>query len=330
MELTPDLSPREIERRKKLSETQKKLMKKRREQGLKRYWRKKKKEREKKEKAEAKLKERKKKLVLRKPKKVGRKKKRGPKLNWYMRRKKALEKYKKQQAIMKKGPYVFMIMLCRNGNRYSTIGRYRTSEEAYRAFDRQKEISDNVVFPRALKIYNNMEDSIDECVMIQKTNSGPTLLRNEYGKLVKHETDLEGWEIVDKFRNNVEETFWVWGYDNRKDRKTFMWIYDEILIGEGFDPYEFRRVFTYKNKLFVRMDDGTLNMIICKSSFDSVRMYNEFQRIAKKNKVKELIFIGDRSEKSQETEKLENEIIEMTGWTIKKIRMDSTTYCQKN
>lgn len=324
MNITPDLSPKEVARRKKLS----RIMKKRREQGLKKYYARRKKEAEARRKKLEKDKLRKARIAAAKKKRKPRRRKPGPKINWYKRRKAALAKLNKKKREVR--PFTFKVMLCRNGKRYFTVGQYRTSEEAYAAFNRQKQLSDEVVFPRALKLYENLENSIDECIIIQKTDSGPTFIRNEYGKLVEHKTDLEGWEIIDKFRNNVEETFWVWGYDNRKDRKTFMWIYDELIIGDGFGPYEFKRVFTYKNKLFVRNDDSELSMVICKSDFDSVRMYNEIQNFAKKDKIKQLIFLGDKSEKCPETEKLEAEIMSMTGWNIKKTRMNATTYVLKN
>ena len=322
--------------RQKLSEFQKKRMKKRREQGLKRYWRRKKKEREEREAREKKEKEKKKKLEAKarekakNRKKPGRKKKTGPKINWYKRRKAKEEKLKRSLNKPVKPPISFKIMICRNGRRVRTIGEYRTSADAYDAFKKQKEISNEVIFPRALKIYDNLEESIDECIMIQKTDSGPTMIRNEYGKLIEHKTDLDGWEVIDKFRMNVEETFWVWGHDNRKDRKTFEWIYDELIIGDGFGPYEFKRVFVYKNNVLVRFDDGSLSMIICKSDYDSTRLYNALQDKVNKDKVKQVIFVGDRSLRSEETEKLEREIMDMTGWTLKRTRMRSTTYVIKN
>ena len=152
------------------------------------------------------------------------------------------------------------------------------------------------------------------------------MLRNEYGKLVEQRTDLEGWEIIDKFRNNVEETFWVWGYDSRSDRKTFTWVYDNLLICGGFNLYEYRRVFTFRNKLLVRYDDTSLEFVVCKGESDAIRLYNELQTRAKKDGVKQLIFLGDKSEYSKETEKLISEIMEMTGWSKKKVSMRNTAY----
>lgn len=326
------LSESEIRRRKKISATMKKKIEQKRKAGLRKYWtkrRKEKAEKEKKEKAEKEkirkqqAKEREK---IRNRKKPGRKKKTGPKINWYKRKKKRIEKENRIKKDTHLPPIKFKVMMCRNGNRISTIGKYRTSEEAYEAFNRQKEISNAVVFPRQFRIYDKFENSIDECIIIEKTDKGPTILRNEYGKLVEQRTDLDGWEIIDKFKCNVEETFWVWGYDNRSDRKTFTWIYDEMVIGNGFGPYEFKRIFIYRNKLLVRYDSGELGMVICKSDYDSSRLYNELQSKTKKDKITQVVFIGDRSRKCPETEKLEKELMELTGWNIKKLRMKNTTY----
>ena len=327
MNITEGLSKKEIARRKKLSRLQSARMKKKREEGLKRYraeQRRLKKIREKEKKEE---KERLKKLRAKKNK-GGRPKKRGRPINWNKRRRKKEQKLKRAAAreAERNKPYLYKIYFTRNGNREKMIGQYRTIEEAYERFKQEKIRSELVVFPRSTKIYRKVEESIDECLLVAKTDSGPTMIRNEYGKLVENRTNLEGWEVIDKFRNNVEETFWVWGYNNRKDRKDFTWIYNELLVRDGFEMYEFRRVFTFRNKLLVRYDDLSLNFVICKSEFDTIRLYNELQNKAKKDGYKQLIFTGDRSEMSEETKKLILELMEITGWSQKKVSMKNTTY----
>ena len=327
------LSEKEIQRRMKLSEAGKKAMAKRRKAGYKRWLSEKHKEMAAKKKEEEKEKARLKKELERerlknKPRKP-RKKKRGPKINKYKRRKKLLEKQRKAENRACKPPIRYKIMLCSNGKKYFTVGEYRTSEEAYEAFNNQRWISKSVVFPRMVRVNEEFSISVDECVLIEKTDSGPTKLRNEYGKLIEHKTNLEGWEIIDKFRNNVEETFWVFGFDNKADRKTFMWIYDNLIIGDGFGPYEFRRILTYLNKVLIRYDDGSLRMIICKSESDAVTFYNKLQEMSKKDGYGQLIFIGDRSALTPEWKKLEKELMELTGWTVKKLSMKNTTYRSK-
>lgn len=329
------LPENEVQRRLKISKKMKKVFAERRKQGLKRYWRRRRKElaekKKEEEKEKARLKKEQEKEKLKNKPRKPRKKKRGPKINKYKRRKKKLEKERRAHLVKApKPPFIYQIMLCSNGKRYYTIGKYRTSEEAYAEFKNQKWISDSVVFPRNMRVgEDEFKTSVDECILIQKTDSGPTNLRNEYGKLVEHHTDLEGWEIIDKFKNNVEETFWVFGYDNRSDRKTFMWIYENLIVCGGFEPYEFRRVFTYLNKLLIRYDDNSLEMVICKSEFDAVTMYNKIQEMAKKDGIKQLVFIGDRSALTPERKKLEKELMELTGWTVKKLSMKNTTYRTK-
>lgn len=332
MNITEGLSKKEIARRKRLSAKLKRDYEKRRKEGLKRYWDNYRKEKAKRLREEEKEKKRIKKLKEkeRNKKKTGRPKKSGPKINWYARRKKKQEAEKKlaarKAALAERKVFNYRIYTTRNGNKEKMVGKYKTIKEAYDAFNKEKLRSESVIFPRATRIDKKVENSIDECLLVMKTDEGPTMLRNEYGKLVENRTTLDGWEVVDKFRNNVEETFWVWGHDNRKDRKTFSWIYDSMLIRDGFDPYEFRRVFVFRNKVLVRLDDGSLEFAICKSDDDAVRLYNALQKKAAEDKVKQLIFIGDRSEKSDEMRKIVEELMQITGWSKKKVSMKNTTY----
>ena len=328
MQSLEGLPENEKQRRVKISATMKKKNAKKREAGLRAYRKRRKKEAEARARAKKKEEERlKKEKEKEKLKNKPKRKKPGPKKNYYKRYRQKQKRKKKKPIVREKLPeFKYKIMLCRNGKRTMTIGKYRTSVEAYADFNKQRFMSDSVRFPRHISIDQMCDNSVDECILIEKTDSGPTLLRNEYGKLIEHHTNLEGWEIIDKFRYNVEETFWVWGYDNRTDRKDFNWIYNELLIMDGFGPYEFRRIFTYRNKLCVRYDDGQLEFVICKNDYDTVRLYNELQRQAKQDKVKQLIFIGDKSELTEGTKKLEAELQKITGWTLKKVRMKSSTY----
>lgn len=334
MQSLEGLPEKEIQRRLKISKKMKKVTAKKRKAGLRAYWARRRKEKAEKEKAELAEKKRLKKEQDRANGiKQKRKKKPGPTPNYAKRyrakKKKEKERQKRaeERENKEKREYNFKILICRNGKRSYTIGKYYTSEDAYLEFNRQKFISESVRFPKHIHLYDHTyKSTLDECVMIERTDRGPSMLRNEYGKIVEQKTDLEGWEIIDKFRFNIEETFWIWGYDSRNDRKTFDWIYKELLVQDGFGPYEFRRVFTYRNKLMVRYDDGSLEFVVCKGDYDSVRLYNELQVEAKKDKLKQLLFIGDKTEKTESTLKLEKELQEMTGWTIKKIRMNATKY----
>lgn len=330
MQSLEGLPKSEIRRRMKISKTMKKKIAKKRQDGLRAYWKKKKEEREAHEREKRKEKKRleRERKKQQEKKKKKRKKKPGRKKNPYLQKKKRLAKKKREEEKANRvpTPYLYKIIICRNGKQIKLVGKYKTAANAYERFNKLKFESDKVVFPRMIKVYDDVRESVDECILIEKSDNGASVMRNEYGKLVEQIVTAEGWELLDKFRYNVEEDFWVWGYDNRSERKDFMWIY-EILTTEFDSPYEFRRVFIFNNKLLVRYDDGSLSMVICKTTFDSVRLYNELQKRCNEDKEKQVIFVGDKSKLSPERTKLEDEIMAMTGWPRRKVQMKDTTYC---
>lgn len=333
MKITEDLSEKEIERRKKLSA----MFEERRRAGYARYLKKKHKEMERRKKREKKLKEKEKekkrlarlkekeKLKLQKKKKIGRPKKTGPKVNYYQR-------YKKRKKIPgvsgppKMPPFIYKIISCRNGTQNKFIGRYRTIEEAYDAFEELKRNDEKVIFPSSFTGCEKLENSIDEYLLIEKSDGENPMLRNEYGKLVEQKLNTDGWKVLDKFRYKREETFWVYGYDKKKDRKTFQWIYEELVLSNIENPYTYKRVLIYKNKIIIKNDDGSLDLIFCKHMSDSVRFYNKLEEWVKKDKIKQIVFIGDYGIKSERKKKLEDELMELTGWPRRKIQMKGTSY----
>ena len=170
--------------------------------------------------------------------------------------------------------------------------------------------------------------AIYEYVLIEKNDDESTVLRNEYGKLVEHKTNLEGWSIIDKIPQRLEETFSVWGYDFRSERKTFKWVYERLL--EGLDTkLDYKRVILYKNKVIFKEDDGYIDIIFCKCTEDSIKMYNLLEEWVKRDKIKQVLFLGSFNQLSEKRRALEDQIMEMTGWTRKKVQMDATTYYQK-
>ncbi len=267
----------------------------------------------------------KKKKVKKKKRPVGRPKKRGPKKK-YRRKKKVLKK----RGAKPLPPFSYKIISCKNGKQNKLVGKYRDIKDAYAVFDGLKEENKNVVFPMSFTGCEELKNSIDEYILIGKDeNKESSMLRNEYGVLVEHKTNTDGWIILDKFRYFREETFWVWGYDNKRDRKTFMWVFENALLN-GFDnPYEYKRICTYKNKVVIKSDDGFIDIVICKSPEDSIRFYNLLETYSKKNKLKHTLFIGDFSKMSRQRKRLEEELIEFTGLSKYKIRMKNNSFFNK-
>ena len=257
---------------------------------------------------------------------IGRPKKRGPKKK-YRRRKKVLKK----RGRKKLPPFSYKIISCKNGKQNKLVGKYRYVEDAYEELNKLKEKSKNVIFPMFSSGFDSLKNSIDEYVLIEKNETNESsMLRNEYGVIVEHKTNQDGWIIIDKFRYNREEDFWVWGYDKKSDRKTFMWIFENLLLNAFEDRYESKRICTYKNKVVIKSDDGWLDIIFCKSMEDSVRFYNLLETYSKKNKLKRALFIGDFSKWGKQRLKLEDEIVEFTGLSKEKIRMKNNSFFLKN
>lgn len=324
MEKNENISEKERERRRKISEARKKAIEEKRRKGYRAFVAKRRREKKKAETIKRREEEKKKKKLERQKererkknlKKHGRKKLRGRKKIRYRK-----VKEKKTNAL----PEVkFKIISCRNGIQNKFIGGYRTSSEAYEEFKKLRKLDENVVFPAMYTGTRYTKNVIDEYVLIEKTEREHAGLRNEYGKIVEQKVNVEGWKVVDKFRYKKEETFWVWGYDNKKERKEFTWIYENVVLN-GITDMDFKRVMIYKNKLLIKDDNGYLDLIICKNESDCARFYNKLEEVVRKDKVRQVIFVGDACSTLKKKRAIEAEIMEFTGWNEKKTKMNSTT-----
>ena len=319
-----------VVKKSKTSNKRKAAFERRRRKGFNKYIRQKRKEKkirdeaEKKAKEKARLKKEKARLKEKNKKPVGRPKKRGPK----KKRKRKTEIIKKSPGRHALLPFNYKIISCRNGIQNKFIGKYRTIEDAYNVFNELKFNDKNIIFQSVITGDDKMKNSVDEYIIIEKTDSKPNVLRNEYGKLVEQNVNKDGWVVIDKFRYKREETFWVYGYNSKNDRKTFLWVYNNLVVNDS-DGFNFKRVFLYKNKLIIKDDIENIEMVLCKDVSDAVRMYNKIEEWVKIDKNKQILFLGDFSNIGDRRRKLEDELIKLTGWSKKKVQMKTTTYYQK-
>ena len=324
----------EEKKKRPLTEKQKAAFERRRRKGYEIWLKEKHKEMAKRKKEEKKRKEKerikreKERLKRQEEKKkrpVGRPKKRGPK----KKKKKKIVRILKSPGRHALPPFNFKIISCRNGVQNKFIGRYRSSEDAYEVFNKLRDSDKNIILPSVVTDAHELKNSIDEYILIEKTESSPTLLRNEYGKLVEQNINRDGWIIKDKFRYKKEEDFWVYGYNSRSDRKTFLWIYTNIILSNIDSFLNYKRIILYKNKIVVKDDNNNIELILCKNESDAVRFYNKIEEFTKKDKIKQVLFMGDFSSISERRRNLEKELIEYTGWSKKKIQMKNNTYYRK-
>lgn len=317
---------KEIIEKKELTPRQKaakERMAKRRKAGYDRWLKEKKKEREKekkrKEKEKEKLRKEKEKAKHKRP--VGRPKKRG-------RKKKKKSYYvKKRKPVVKKHFIDYKIVDCRNNKQIKYIGAYSTIKDAYKAMDELMKESKEIAFPVQINHRKTITIPVFEYLILEKNRNGDKknpMLRNEFGKLEEQKTNSKNWVILDKFRHDVEETFWVWGFNNKTERKTFQWIYYNIILTGLDSKFDMKRVILYKNKIVIKNDYEQIDMIICKTMSDSIRFYNLLDEWIKRDKIKQIVMLGSYNQRSERRRNLEDKLMELTGWDRPKIQMRST------
>lgn len=318
MQETKQISEKERLRRERLSE--------RRAAGYRAYIERKHVEMAEREEKKKKEKEEKKRNKLKiKRKRVGRPKKRGPKKRRrYISRKPKIDK-------RTLNIYDYKVISCHNGKQNKYIGTYVKVEEAYGEIEKLMEESKNVIFPARVQIGETPDNYKNEYLLLERNRHGDKeipFLRNAYGKLVKQETNSDTWVIMDKFPYDTEETFWVYGYDPLRGRKTFEWIYNNIIMYGISTSFDIKRVMLYKNKVVIKDDAGDLDIIFCKTTGDAVRFYNLLGEWVKKDKVKQVIMLGNYGMISDRRKWLEDELIKKTGWTKRKIQMPTSKKCR--
>jgi hypothetical protein len=298
---------------------------KRREAGYRAYIERKHKEMAEREEKKKREKEKRKKEKKATRRKVGRPKKRGPKKKRkYISRKPKIDK-------RTLNIYDYKLVSCHNGKQNGYIGAYVNVEEAYEDVEKLLEKSKKVIFPAQVQIGETIESVRDEYLILEKDRQGDKeapKLRNQFGKLVRQETNSDTWIVLDKFSFNTEETFWVYGYDPIRGRKTFEWIYLNILLYGVETRYDIKRVMLYKNKIVIKDDVGNLDIVFCKTQSDAIRFYNLMSEWVRSKKVKQVMFLGNYSLIGEKRRALEEELIKKTGWSKRKIQMATSKKCR--
>ena len=228
--------------RAKVSRANARKRKHQKEMALKKKERQKQREIEKKERAKLAPKKRKR----GRPRKLGRKK------NYSKRWREKVKKRNRVRKVYHPPIKHYKVVLCRNYRQAGYFGKYYTINEAYDEANRVIEEKKFVDIPQLLTHHDSVNEAINEILILQKNDKGNlenAILRNEFGKLVQQTSNIDSWVIIDKFRFYEEQTFWVWGYDKSKDRKTAAWIYENLMMADLEGDYDIRQIYQYKNKI---------------------------------------------------------------------------------
>lgn len=220
----------------------------------------------------------------------------------------------------------YQIIITRDNKQVEFVGYFRKESKANAKFHQLIKESEQIKFPiKYININRSIIEANYEIVLIKYREEGEkstTLLRNQYGEFVEHATNNDKWIVYDKAPYYKEETFWVYGYHPLIQRKTFDFIYDNLVKPKASHKSTLLNIMVYKNKLLLETTN-TLDLVICKNHSDCIRLYNKIEEEAKKNKLKFLLFNGDWNTRGKRNIIVEK-IKKLTNWNDLKIKRSST------
>lgn len=221
---------------------------------------------------------------------------------------------------------LYHIILINHGKMLRDLYFTPSESKVNKKFSAMLKENKNVVFPL---MWNNekhvMVEAEYELVIIkgkEESDNEVSKIRDEYGKFINYESSDEDWIIYDRAPYYFEETFWVYGYHPKLQRKDFKWIFDNFIDKDSKDKYKFKTVQVYLNKLLVECD-GKLEMVMCKNKQDCVRLYNALEKKSGEAKHKYIVYMGDIANSKYKSDWMDK-IQELTGWNRKKIKRAST------
>ena len=217
--------------------------------------------------------------------------------------------------------HIYQIILTNNGKQTKVLAHSKSEIDIMEKFNTLKCESEEVSFPVRHTNNDGINKSEYEIFVIkkkEKRNENNIIpLKNYYGSIIDYTTNNKKWIILDRENYDLEESFWVFGYDKFKDRKNFKWILNNILYTD-ININNIKRVIVFQNKLLVE-SSYRMDMVLCKNGSDCIRLYNELQKEVFKEKLNKFIFfMGDGfNSKLKKTwyEKMEK----LTGWNHRQL-----------
>ena len=214
---------------------------------------------------------------------------------------------------------VYRVILTSNGKYKKTLYKCKTKESVFLKYHKMRE-ENNVLYPKRFLNTNGLKKVKYEICVTKPTEDTDTfrLLRDEYGKLYI-EKPLGDWTILASDEYNLEETFYIYGYED-DTRPTIREVVKRLMIG-AHSKRMVKQIIVVYNKLIIYNEDQ-FDMIICKNLEDAQRLHHTLARIAKKQKIKSLLFMG--TAQPAQIGRYYDIIHEETGWPYTKIRRTST------
>ena len=236
---------------------------------------------------------------------------------------------KKRKYFTKKLPKkkIYQIILTNKGRKIKQLCSDKTEQAIMKKFNTLlKENKKEIVFPKKWIVQEHeMFPSEYEIVILKvkdENDKEVSQVRDEYGRFTNYSTNNKNWIVIDRAEYDLEETFWVYGYHPRHQRKDFRWIMENFIDKDAKTKTTFKSIQIYLNKVLIEIN-GNLEMVICKNKSDSMRLYNKIQEECEKKKYKYIAFMGDIANSKYKVNWIER-IMKLTNWNRTKVGRIST------
>jgi hypothetical protein len=216
---------------------------------------------------------------------------------------------------------VYRVVLVSNGEYKKTLHRCLSRETAFINYHKLIEKNRTIKFPKRFINTGAIKPVKYQICVTKPTEPTDTfrILRDDFGKTYK-EKPLGDWTILASEKYEVEETFWIYGFDSKANRPTIDVIVKKLVTG-AYAKNMVKQVIVVHNKLIIHNEEQ-FDMILCKCVEDAQRLHHTLAKIATKQKIKSLIFMGTATPAT--VGRMYDLIQEKTGWPITKIRRYTT------
>lgn len=215
------------------------------------------------------------------------------------------------------------VLIMQNNRRIERIGAAWWRTDAYRIYNEAiKENREKVKFPLSFTQTWEMRKSEVQTKRPQKYEIMIVQTLKEGENTVSHLRDKDGRFVENVIVNDkgshiilvkddwyVPEYFNVYGYHPSKDRKTFDFILNEIVLKDA-NRENIRKVFTFNNKLIIQYDLD-FDFVVCKDVEQAQLLHDTLEKYAGDNKY---IFFTGKLSRGMSTLML-NRLEEKTGWS---------------
>lgn len=214
----------------------------------------------------------------------------------------------------------YRVVLLSNGEYKKTLYKCKTRETAFIKFHKFKN-ENNVFYPKRFINTKKIKPVKFEICVTKPTEDTDTfrLLRDKYGK-VFIEKPLGDWTILHSDQYEVEEQFWIYGHDSKKNRPTIKEIVKKLMVN-AYSTKLVKQVIVVYNKLVI-YNETDFDLILCKNTEDAQRLHHTLSKICKKYRYKHLMFMGTASKHMISV--MYDLIVSKTGWSYPKVRRMTT------